>query len=47
VAGGQHHHRRDQPGAARRRSGAWGTQLSAELLAQIDAIRWQHRDPAQ
>ena len=25
----------------------WGTQLSAELLAQIDAIRWQHRDPAQ
>ena len=25
----------------------WGTQLPAELLAQIDAIRWQHRDPAQ
>ena len=25
----------------------WGTQLSPELLAQIDAIRWQHRDPAQ
>lgn len=26
---------------------AFGTTLSAELLAQIDAIRWQHRDPAQ
>ena len=26
---------------------AWGTTLSPELLAQIDAIRWQHRDPAQ
>ena len=26
---------------------AWGTQLSPELLAQIDAIRWAHRDPAQ
>lgn len=25
----------------------WGTQLPAELLAQIDVIRWQHRDPAQ
>jgi aryl-alcohol dehydrogenase-like predicted oxidoreductase len=25
----------------------WGTTLSAELLAQIDAIRWQLRDPAQ
>jgi aryl-alcohol dehydrogenase-like predicted oxidoreductase len=25
---------------------AWGTALPAELLAQIDAIRWQHRDPA-
>lgn len=25
----------------------WGTQLSADLLAQIDAIRWQQRDPAQ
>ena len=25
----------------------WGTQLSPELLAQIDAIRWQIRDPAQ
>ena len=26
---------------------AWGTTLSTELLAQIDAIRWAHRDPAQ
>ncbi|MDP2004952.1 MAG: aldo/keto reductase [Rubrivivax sp.] len=26
---------------------AWGTTLSPELLAAIDAIRWQHRDPAQ
>jgi aryl-alcohol dehydrogenase-like predicted oxidoreductase len=26
---------------------AWGTALSPELLAEIDAIRWRHRDPAQ
>ena len=26
---------------------AWGTSLPAELLAEIDAIRWAHRDPAQ
>ena len=26
---------------------AWGTTLASELLAEIDAIRWQHRDPAQ
>lgn len=26
---------------------AWGTTLSPELLAEIDAIRWTHRDPAQ
>ncbi|WP_280151134.1 aldo/keto reductase [Piscinibacter sp. XHJ-5] len=26
---------------------AWGTQLAPELLAQIDAIRWKLRDPAQ
>ncbi|HJV60551.1 MAG TPA: aldo/keto reductase [Albitalea sp.] len=26
---------------------AWGTTLSPELLAQIDAIRWRLRDPAQ
>ena len=26
---------------------AWGTQLSPELLAEIDAIRWELRDPAQ
>ena len=26
---------------------AWGTRLAPELLAQIDAIRWLHRDPAQ
>ncbi|MDO9073433.1 MAG: aldo/keto reductase [Rubrivivax sp.] len=26
---------------------AWGTRLSPELLAAIDAIRWRHRDPAQ
>ena len=25
---------------------AWGTVLSAELLAEIDKIRWVHRDPA-
>lgn len=26
---------------------AWGTQLSPDLLAKIDAIRWRLRDPAQ
>jgi aryl-alcohol dehydrogenase-like predicted oxidoreductase len=26
---------------------AWGTTLSPELLAQIDALRWRMRDPAQ
>jgi len=26
---------------------AWGTTLSAELLAAIDQVRWQIRDPAQ
>ncbi len=26
---------------------AWGTRLSPELLAAIDAIRWELRDPAQ
>ncbi len=26
---------------------AWGTTLSPELLARIDAIRWELRDPAQ
>ncbi|WP_298829219.1 aldo/keto reductase [uncultured Piscinibacter sp.] len=26
---------------------AWSTTLSRELLAEIDAIRWTHRDPAQ
>ncbi|MEY4561139.1 MAG: hypothetical protein RLZZ618_416 [Pseudomonadota bacterium] len=26
---------------------AWGTTLSPELLAEIDALRHQHRDPAQ
>ncbi len=26
---------------------AWGTTLSPELLAQIDAVRWAIRDPAQ
>ena len=26
---------------------AWGTTLSAELLAAIDAVRWEMRDPAQ
>ena len=25
---------------------AWGTQLSPELLAEIDTIRWEMRDPA-
>lgn len=26
---------------------AWDTELAPELLQRIDAIRWQHRDPAQ
>jgi aryl-alcohol dehydrogenase-like predicted oxidoreductase len=26
---------------------AHGSTLSPELLAEIDQIRWQHRDPAQ
>jgi hypothetical protein len=26
---------------------AWTVQLSPELLAAIDAIRWELRDPAQ
>lgn len=26
---------------------AWSVQLSPEILAEIDAIRWQLRDPAQ
>jgi aryl-alcohol dehydrogenase-like predicted oxidoreductase len=26
---------------------AWGTTLSPELLAEIDKVRWTHRDPAQ
>ncbi len=26
---------------------AWGTELSSELLAAIDKIRWESRDPAQ
>ena len=26
---------------------AWGTSLSPEVLAEIDKIRWAHRDPAQ
>ena len=26
---------------------AWGTTLSPELLAEIDAVRWKFRDPAQ
>jgi aryl-alcohol dehydrogenase-like predicted oxidoreductase len=26
---------------------AWDVQLSPELLAEADAIRWKHRDPAQ
>ena len=26
---------------------AWGMGLSPELLMQVDAIRWQYRDPAQ
>ena len=25
---------------------AWGTKLSPDLLAAIDAIRWEMRDPA-
>jgi aryl-alcohol dehydrogenase-like predicted oxidoreductase len=25
---------------------AWGTQLSPDLLAEIDRIRWEMRDPA-
>jgi aryl-alcohol dehydrogenase-like predicted oxidoreductase len=26
---------------------AWNTALSPELLAAVDAIRWELRDPAQ
>ena len=26
---------------------AWGTVLSPELLAKIDQVRWELRDPAQ
>jgi len=26
---------------------AWGTSLSPEVLAEIDNIRWEMRDPAQ
>jgi aryl-alcohol dehydrogenase-like predicted oxidoreductase len=26
---------------------AWSVELSPSLLAEIDAIRWRHRDPAQ
>ena len=26
---------------------AWGTALGADLLAKIDAVRWEIRDPAQ
>ncbi|MEZ5703933.1 MAG: aldo/keto reductase [Burkholderiaceae bacterium] len=26
---------------------AWGTELSAEVLKEVDQIRWVHRDPAQ
>ena len=26
---------------------AWSTELSPELLAAIDRIRWENRDPAQ
>ncbi len=26
---------------------AWGTVLSPELLAAVDALRWQLRDPGQ
>jgi aryl-alcohol dehydrogenase-like predicted oxidoreductase len=26
---------------------AWGTRLSPELLAAIDQVRWEIRDPAQ
>ena len=25
---------------------AWGTELSADILAELDAIRWELRDPA-
>jgi aryl-alcohol dehydrogenase-like predicted oxidoreductase len=33
-------------GAARRRPGRLGHHLSPELLAEIDRIRWELRDPA-
>ena len=26
---------------------AWGTKLPAELLGEIDKLRWEVRDPAQ
>jgi aryl-alcohol dehydrogenase-like predicted oxidoreductase len=34
-------------GPAGRGLAAWGTTLSPELLAAIDAMRWELRDPAQ
>jgi Cys-tRNA(Pro) deacylase len=37
LARGQHHHRRDQPGQLDECLDAWGTTLSPELLAAIDA----------
>jgi hypothetical protein len=46
VAGGQHHHRRDLAGQLDECLDAWGTTLSPELLAAIDAVRWELRDPA-
>lgn len=34
-------------GQLRENLAAWGTTLAPELLAEIDAIRWRRRDPAQ
>jgi aryl-alcohol dehydrogenase-like predicted oxidoreductase len=46
LARGQHHHWRYLAGQLDENIDAWGTQLSPEVLAQIDRIRWEMRDPA-
>jgi aryl-alcohol dehydrogenase-like predicted oxidoreductase len=47
VAGGEHHHRRDVSVAQLDEDiDAYGTTLSPEMLAEIDKIRWDIRDPA-
>ena len=48
LARGQHDHRRDHAWRSSTRTSTPGTPtLSPELLAAIDRIRWEMRDPAQ